>query len=80
MSKKIFCDICGTEMSYVDIPEYLRAESETIKIEGTQRTINFDIAVRMIPTAPRSGEHIDCCYYCRIKGLTILQQKYQRIV
>lgn len=66
MAKKIFCDVCGDEMDYVDIADHLKAQPVPVVVNGHgNKTLQFEVAVRVQPVGVANGEHVDICGSCR---------------
>lgn len=65
MAKKIFCDVCGGEMVYANMAQYLKAQPELVTVQGCgNKTLKFEVAVRIMPTDVANGEHVDICGSC----------------
>lgn len=63
--KKIFCDLCGNEMNYAEMPKYLK-EGDYLSVTTTDG-IKLDVSVCVgfeIDNVP-NGVHIDVCHNCR---------------
>ena len=76
MAKKIFCDVCGDEMSYEDVPAYLKGQSTVINVEGSGgRKLQFDVHVKVVPENVGNGEHVDICGGCRLFLLDRLDRR-----
>ena len=76
MAKKIFCDVCGNEMSYEDIQPYLKGQSTIVDVVGDgNRKLQFDVHVKIMPEGVGNGEHVDCCGSCRLFLLDKLDRR-----
>ena len=66
MAKKIFCDVCGNEMTYDEVPSHLKGQSTVVQVNGDgNRKLQFDVQVKIVPENAGNGEHIDVCGNCR---------------
>lgn len=66
MVKKIFCDVCGDEMDYAKVAEHLKAQPVLVNVKGCgNKTLKFEVAVRVQPVDVPNGEHVDICGSCR---------------
>lgn len=66
MAKKIFCDVCGDEMTYDAVPTYLKHSCASVKVKGQEnRELEFSVAVNISPVGIGNGEHVDICGDCR---------------
>lgn len=66
MAKKIFCDICGNEMDYSEIADHLKNQLVPVVVKGRgNKTLQFEVAVRVSPVGVTNGEHVDVCGECR---------------
>ena len=67
MAKKIFCDVCGNEMTYGEVPGYLLGKEAVLNVEGSGgRKLQFSVAVKVEPEGVGNGEHVDICGSCRL--------------
>lgn len=65
MAKKIFCDVCGNEMTYEEIQPHLKAEPVEVNVVGDgNKKLKFEVAVR-IQAKNENGGHVDVCQLCR---------------
>jgi hypothetical protein len=75
MSKRIFCDLCGEQMSYGDIDGHLRGEPTVVDAVGHEkRPLRFTVSVT-IDSHKNNGEHIDLCGDCRYYVLDKLDNR-----
>lgn len=65
MAKKIFCDVCGEEMTYDAVPQYLKGQDEVLHIRGAHAELEFSVHVKVTPENVGNGEHVDVCGDCR---------------
>ena len=66
MAKKIFCDVCGDEMDYAKVAEHLKAQPALVAVKGHgNKTLKFEVAVRIQPVDVPNGDHVDICGSCR---------------
>lgn len=67
MAKKIFCDVCGNEMTYGEVPGYLLGKEAVLNVEGSGGCkLKFIVAVKVEPVEVGNGEHVDICGGCRL--------------
>lgn len=67
MAKKIFCDVCGDEMTYGEVPGYLLGKEAVLNVEDSGgRKLQFSVAVKVESVGVGNGEHVDICGSCRL--------------
>lgn len=65
MAKKIFCDVCGGEMTYEQVPPHLKGQDVPVIVKGHEDTLTFSVHVKVTPENVGNGEHVDVCGDCR---------------
>ena len=81
--KKVFCGVCGDEMNYAEIPDYLRDRSTVVHVKGCETVLDFEVQVIIKPVykTPYGGQksdsarHIDICSGCRLHLLDRLDTR-----
>lgn len=74
--KKVFCDICGEEMDYATMPNFIRGKQEQVTVLSVNHEkINVSLCVKVDEAYDKNGSHTDVCTDCRMSALSMLNKR-----